>query len=261
MPENTVIQKLIGDQDLPNIPLDELIDDDKDKPFNECLRCEYLGNGCRGPNLGAMTLARTFDFLQLRRLQLKYSYQKVATLCGIHSVTVVRNLRGQVKEPSFATIQALSDALISDPTGKHPCAKHLTSKEKEQLMADCQAAKDELARKEAEFHRLLEEERRKVEYLREQDKFKEKQLLEKDKQIDAQEKRLEERRDFIYRKDRIIAILGISLAVCLLLIIGALLVDSINPNIGFFWLDKLAAAFGGGGIASAVLDEATHFLI
>ena len=38
-------------------------------------------------------------------------------------------------------------------------------------------------------------------------------------------------------KDRYIAILGAFLAICVILIIAALVVDALNPDKGFFWLD------------------------
>ena len=52
---------------------------------------------------------------------------------------------------------------------------------------------------------------------------------------------LKERADFLRRKDRTITILAALLGVSVLAIIGALLVDMLNPEVGFFWLDRLAA--------------------
>ena len=34
--------------------------------------------------------------------------------------------------------------------------------------------------------------------------------------------------------------------VLLLVIVGALVIDRMNPEMGFFWMDKLSAAFGSG---------------
>ena len=44
------------------------------------------------------------------------------------------------------------------------------------------------------------------------------------------------------RKNRAIAILGGLLGFTLVVIIAALIIDSINPDIGFFWLSRM---FGG----------------
>ena len=65
----------------------------------------------------------------------------------------------------------------------------------------------------------------------------------KDEQLREHSKLLEERRDFIYRKDRTITILSVLLGLCLAVIIGALLVDKANPDMGFFWLDGVSAFF------------------
>lgn len=259
MSEFNGVALVLEEDELLNKPLKIEITDEK--PFNKCLLCEYLGNGCSGPNIGAMTLGRACEFLQTRRRQLKYTYLQLANKTGLADGTIKSILTGKRKDPSFLSMQALSHALIADPQGKYPCAMHLVSKETDKAIADCKAAQDALSQKEREMEKEKEDAQKKINFLLEQVKFKEAQILEKDKHIASKDKRLEERRDFIYRKDRIITILGIALAICLFLIIGALIVDSLNPNVGFFWLDKLSAAFGGGGIASASLDEATHFLI
>ena len=93
---------------------------------------------------------------------------------------------------------------------------------------------------EAKVQAAKDEAQSKIVFLKEQIKFKEEQMCVKDKLLD-------ERRDFIYRKDRIITVLCILLALCLLLIIGALIADRINPEIGFFWLGEMKSFFANTG--------------
>lgn len=88
---------------------------------------------------------------------------------------------------------------------------------------------------------IKEDAQKKINYLKEQIAFKEERIRQQDKLLD-------ERRDFIYRKDRIIAALAIALALSLLVIIGALVVDKINPDMGFFWLNDVAAHFANAGL-------------
>ena len=203
----------------------------KEKPFNKCLNCEYLGNGCSGPNLNAMSVERACEFLQIRRVQLGYSYQKTADLACLSLVTVKRILTGKVKDPSFLSMQALTFALVADPEGKYPCAMEHFTEEAEQALAACKVAEEKLARKEKE----LEEEKEKVAYrddrikaYQHQIEFKEGQMLTKDKQ-------LSERGDFIKTKDRAITVLSFFLVITLFIIISALVIDRLNPEIGFFW--------------------------
>ena len=225
MNENVDLLVLADAEDIPKEPVIEIT---KEKSFNRCLTCEYLGPDCSGPNLNAMTVERACEFLQLRRMQLHFSYQKVADLTNLSLVTVKRILTGKIKDPSFLSMQALTYVLISDPKGKYPCAMHLLSKETNQAIADCQAAQATLAQKEKEFERDLESERRKVSHLKEQIKFNEIQMNIKDKII-------EDRASFMKNKDRYIFILALLLGLSLAVIFSAMIVDAMNSSIDFFW--------------------------
>ena len=93
-----------------------------DKPFNKCFQCHSFRNGCSGPNLSVMGIARACEFLQMARILLKYSYQDVADGTGVSLATVKRTLAGKIGDPSFFTMSAISIFLLGDPAGKYPCA-------------------------------------------------------------------------------------------------------------------------------------------
>lgn len=117
--------------------------------------------------------------------------------------------------------------------------------------AKVQAAKDD-AQKKIDF--LVVQLAGKDEQLKAKDeqlKVKDQQLKVKDQQIQDRGKLLDERRDFIYRKDRTIALLGILLAIFAFLFFAALVVDKMNPNMGFFWLDGIAAQIYNGQLTGA----------
>ena len=214
------------DADFPSGPI--VIEVTEEKSFNKCLKCQFLSNGCSGPNMTAMSPERVCEFLQLRRLLLGYTYKKTATLSNLSEITVKRYLTNKVKDPSFLVIQALSRALVCDLDGTHPCPIHLFPDEAEQAATACKAAQETLAQKEIEFERELENERKKVSYLLEQIKFDETQMNVLDRIID-------DRASFMKRKDRYIFVLALLLGLSLAVIIGALIVDVRNPAIGFFW--------------------------
>lgn len=201
----------------------------EEKPFNKCFECAYLRSGCSGPNLSVMTVDRACEFLQICRQRLGYTYQKVADLSMLSVITVKRILTGQIKDPGFMTMQALAFVLVSDPQGKHPCAMHLITEENQNAVAACKEAQSALARRDAEIEQLRQSDREKIDFLKKQIEFHEAQMRAKDRQ-------LQDRYDFLTRKDRIIRLLAFLLAVCLLLIIGALVIDRMNPDIGFFWV-------------------------
>ena len=215
------------DADFPSGPI--VIEVTEEKSFNKCLKCQFLSNGCSGPNMTAMSPERVCEFLQLRRLLLGYTYKKTATLSNLSEITVKRYLTNKVKDPSFLVIQALSHALVCDLDGPSPCPIHLFPDEAEQAAA-CKAAQDALAQKEKEFERELENERKKVSYLLEQIKFDESQMNVMDKVID-------DRASFMKRKDRYIFHLALLLGLSVAVIIGALIVDILNPDVGFFFLN------------------------
>lgn len=229
MLENTNVLPIIDMDEPPEGSIN--IEVTKEKPFNKCLQCEYLGNGCSGPNLNAMSVERACEFLQIRRVQLGYSYQKTADLAVLSLVTVKRILTGKIKDPSFLSMQALTFALVADPEGKYPCAMEHFTEEAEQAVAACKVAQNELARVEKE----LAEEKEKVAYRDERIKSFQHQVEFKEAQMVTKDNQLKERAEFIKTKDRAIAILSILLALALCVIITALIVDSINPDVGFFW--------------------------
>lgn len=111
--------------DITNSPVNvELIDTSvtPDKPFNKCLHCTFLRNGCSGPNLLAMEYSRMWEFLELVRLRLGWSYSKISDITGIAVGNVKKNMLNQVKDASLHTVRSISNALLGDPNGKAPCA-------------------------------------------------------------------------------------------------------------------------------------------
>ena len=202
------------DAEFPAGPI--VIEVTEEKSFNKCLKCQFLSNGCSGPNMTAMSAERACEFLQLRRLLLRYTYKKTAQLSNLSEPTVKRYLTNKIKDPSFLIIQALSHALVCDPDGKYPCPIHLFPDEAEQATTACKAAQDTLVQKEKEFEHALENEKKKVDFLKEQSKFKDEQLRIKDKQLD-------ERAAHLRIKDRYIAILASFLCVSIIAIIALLI--------------------------------------
>lgn len=93
-----------------------------DKPFNKCFECKSFRNGCSGPNLSVMSIARVCEFLQSVRVFLNNSYQDITDGTGISLATVKRTLTGKIGDPSFFTISSISSYLLGDPNGKYPCA-------------------------------------------------------------------------------------------------------------------------------------------
>lgn len=200
----------------------------KEKPFNQCFSCEYFRNGCSGPNLNVMNVERVCEFLQLCRVQLRYTYQATADMCGLSLVTVKRTLTGKNKDPGWSTIQALSAVLVADPNGKYPCALHIVEEQKEKAMQECNALKAALDTYKTEHTSDIEavraNDRQAIEYLKQQLSFEEEQIRAKDEQLTERAVEQKELHEFIRRKNRVIGMLSFTIAVCVIFIIVTLAV-------------------------------------
>lgn len=119
-----------------------------DKPFNECLTCRFFRGGCSGPNLLEMENDRMWEFLELVRQLLGWSYSRVAEKTGMSATNVKKNLTGQVKSPEIGTVRLLARALVGDPSGKYPCAlgKATAPKEESAKVQELEAENAELRR-------------------------------------------------------------------------------------------------------------------
>lgn len=219
----------------------------EEKPYNMCLNCAHIGKNCDGPNFLAMSVERWCEWCRLRKEYLGWTNAQVAEKGEISKASVDRVMSGIVKDLRISTMQAVTKALVNGSWGQYPCATAELTEQKTvyvdnpELVKECQTLKAMLNSMTAEHKQDIvaahSDDQRKIDFLKEQIHFKEEQMKAKDRLI-------EERYDFLKRKDKVILILSIILAVFVLLVIGALIIDKVNPEIGFFWLRSW---FGGEG--------------
>lgn len=199
----------------------------KEKPYVACVNCSYLGKTCDGPNFLSMSSEQWSEWAKLRKDFLGWTNQDVIVKSGVSKATVERAFAGSI-DLRLSNMQAITKALINGTWGQYPCAMHSDNHDSTDVTASLARAEE-----------LLEVEQRKVAFLREQVAINEHQMLEKDRQIESKDERLAERRDFIYRKDRVIWILSVLLGIAVLIIISGLVIDAMNPYKGFFWLSRV----------------------
>ena len=206
----------------------------EEKPYNQCIDCAHIGKNCDGPNFLAMSIDRWCEWCHLRKEYLNWTNAKIAELSGVSKISVDRIMSGNVKDMRNTTMQAVTKALVNGSWGQYPCAMAANASEEYNpaIVDQCKQLQATIDRQAAEHKEALESvraaEQRKIDFLREQVRFKEEQMRTKDKL-------LQDRYEFIKRKDHTIALLGFLLAACLLVIIAALVIDVLNPNVGFFW--------------------------
>ena len=180
-----------------------------EKSYNRCIRCEYLGTKCDGPNVISMDIPRFCEWCRLRKEELGWSVEKLAEVAGIGKATVAKIMTGKIPGLNGETVSAITCALVYgyDPNGegwgKYPCAIMALEQEeqKHKTCPDCE--------KHMERH---QENREKIDYLKKQVEFLESQLKEKDKHLDSRLK-------FVRQKDTVIVILCVLFALSLTLFI------------------------------------------
>lgn len=182
--------------------------------YIECISCPKMGVTCDGPNYAAIPAHDLLEWCRLRKNHLGWSNSKLAEEAGIAKGTVDRLFAAERVDFKYDTICPIIKALVGGTWVGKPCAE---LRQQDSHLAET------IQRLEEENSRLREDDETRVDFLKEQLRL-------------AQE-------TSAGRKTAIV-VLAVLLGTTLALIIAALIIDRLNPNIGFFWLERLAGAVG-----------------
>lgn len=189
--------------------------------YEECLSCNKLGVSCDGPNFVAMNAHELLEWCKTRKHHLGLSNAKLADLSNMPKGTIDRLFAGEHNDFKYETMRHLVRALVGGKFDDNPCP-----------------APEEFARAE-EFE---QENKRLKEII---------QNSETEYRKEIGELKAEHRDDTIFLRNQIhgknfaIIALAVALAVTVSTIIGFLIYDRINPEVGFFWLeDKIETEYG-----------------
>lgn len=197
------------------------------KPYNICISCEHIGINCDGPNFLAMSTERWCEWCHIRKEYLDLTNLEIAEAADVSEVSVARIMSGNVKDIRVTTMQAVTKVLVNGTWGQHPCAMDANKS------ADVEKILEEMKQThKAEIAEVHETEQKKIDYLKQQIKFTEEQMIAKDKLI-------EENYQLIKQRNKTTVILSVLLGVSVVAIISALVIDALNPGMGFFWRDTL----------------------
>lgn len=175
------------------------------KSYNQCIKCDYLGLKCDGPNLISLQKERFFEWCRLRKEYLGWTNAKLAEVAGVSKATVDRINSSSGPGLNGDTMSAIACALIYQKQcevggwGKFPCplSENLETTDTEKL-------EQEISMLKLQLEQLQINDRGKIDYLKQQVAFKESQMLAKDQQ-------LSERKEFLVQKDKTIETLEKSL--------------------------------------------------
>jgi len=184
--------------------------------YLECISCPKMGISCDGPNFVAMSAPELLAWCKSRKAHMGLSNGRLAELSGMPKGTIDRLFAGEHVDFRYETIRPLIKALTGGQWSGSPCPDPHDNE-----TAALKEKAERLARNnmllQSHIDRDNEQHQKQLEFLREQIKH--------------------EQANADGHKKAVIT-LSIMLGVALLLIAAALIIDRINPDKGFFWLEE-----------------------
>lgn len=203
--------------------------------YQECVSCPKLGVSCDGPNFASRPAAELVSWCKARKDFLKLSNGRIAEMAGMSKGTVDGLFASAHADFRFETIRPVLRVLVGGEFPGMPCPEPSSSEK---------AAYEERIR---QLEKDIEWRDDKIQHLTKNNDAM--QLL-----ITNTNKRNADTQDFLRKqinnKNKVIALLAVLLAVCLIVIVGALVIDRLNPDIGFFWLRGLFNPQGAHDLGS-----------
>ena len=223
-----------------------------EKSYNLCVICKARGVECSGANTSLPEPDRFAEIVKLIQEFDGITNDELCRRADIPKSTFSRNITNATKDTSYdvITFRKLNQAIFNASPGQYkPCSHpgflspdvrmmvemlHTKADEARHLRAENASIKDSVLKDAAA---IREEADRKIRYLRELVEKHESRSADYLKRIDTKNEQLE-KRDAVITKLRRGMFLSVAIAAALALVIaGALLIDLISPELGFFWLN------------------------
>lgn len=179
--------------------------------YEKCITCDHLDGCPNSPRFYSMTPEEVLDWCRRRKKYLRLTNEDIARKSGVPAGTIARLFaeHSTLADYKHSTIQPLLVVLAGNSLSEPPCPTKEDPETIEKIRADYQRRIDHLNAEIAGF--------------REELSFKRQQLR------SAHTGRI---------------IMTVLFIAALLVIIAALVVDHLNPDMGFFWPDRISAIFG-----------------
>lgn len=198
--------------------------------YEKCLTCAQLGKNCDGPNLLILEPEELREWLSaLRKNHHGMTYDRTAAETGVSKTAIYNFLTGAHPDCRLDTVRPIAKCYIGGNCGENPCG-NVTNSEKA-------AYEDKIRQLEA----AIEWRDDKIQHLTHNGEAMQTLITNTNARHTEQ---LQFLRGQIKGKNKTIISLIVPLALCLLVIIGALIIDRTNSDIGFFWLESLFKPHG-----------------
>lgn len=213
---------------------------DPEKPYDICLNCEFLQESCDGPNILAMEYHRWVEWANRRAKQLYLTRAQISEQANLPKSTLDSILSGRTQDIRASTMRAITKVLIGGCWGQYPCHIAALLMTSEELRIDEQIAslqkqlddeKDknvELRAQLSHYHEIHEKE---LATVRAESQRKTDWLKERSKVMDGY---INDQKESIKRKEKTIAALCVVLGLLAASIIGVLIYDKMNSDVGWF---------------------------
>lgn len=191
--------------------------------YAECLNCQLLGVNCDGPNLLRITHTERVEWLDARRKELGLSKKDVASRAMLSENTVLNFFKGSHADCRLETLCPIVKVMSGREGTEKPCPR-IANPNKDYYEGI-------IRERDEEIRRLTAEHASHADAIRLRD-VQIAQLTKEDEE-NVRMRRFTEGQ--LKGKDRVIAILSVALGLAVTLIIAALVVDKINPEVGFLF--------------------------
>lgn len=194
--------------------------------YEKCLDCKQIGIDCDGPNFLAMDAVELGQWCDEKRKTIPgMTYDRIEAETGISKTAVYNFLKGKHPDCRLETIRPIVKLITGGKWDDNPCGS-VTNSEK--------AAYEERIK---ELEKLLDYE---VRWRDEKLKHLESTNASMQTLVTNTNARYTKDKDFlreqIRNRNKAVTVLSVCLGICLLVIIGALVIDKLDPSKGFFWL-------------------------
>lgn len=188
--------------------------------YFECVHCPKIGSLCDGPNFLAMPSNDLLEWCKQRKALLKWSNAKLAEEANISKGTVDRLLSSAPVDFKFETIRPILKALIGGSWGSNPCGVEDAPMDSSMMERASKLEEENKTLKE-QLHFYIQD----VKDIKQENREKIDFLLKELSYVKLASRGMK----------RAVIALSVLAFVLFAMIIAALVVDHMNPDMGFFW--------------------------
>lgn len=199
--------------------------------YEKCLTCKQLGIDCDGPNFLAMDTIELGQWCDEKRKTIPgMTYDRIEAETGISKTAVYNFLKGKHPDCRLETIRPVVKLITDGKWDDNPCGS-VTNAEK------------------AAYEERIRQLKKDIAHLEDKNKDLAKTNESMQTLVTNTNARYTKDKDFLRGQIKSKSIANVTLSVlfglALAVIIGALIVDKLDPSKGFFWLRSFLGGEGG----------------